>query len=107
SVIGHNLQIQVMRRHYAKSVPPIQFIQNNFGKRTPEVWIASAAQFIDKIFHVEQMRGICAEVKFDALCVSNVNKDLREDSHFRSRVYRHKQPALYHYLVKADRFHRY
>src|SRR5450631_1632927 len=46
--ICHHLKVQVMRCYDPECMSFYQFLQDHFSKRSSQIWITSAAQFVDK-----------------------------------------------------------
>ena len=60
-------------------------------------------QVFQEVFHIQQLRGVSAQVVFERLLIPNVDHDLPEDAKFGIFARRWQQSALYHVLEETNR----
>src|SRR5690554_2706458 len=107
-------QIGIMRGNNSITAFLIQAVDNGFSDGTSQHRLCTGTEFInqdkgifiavsDKIFHVEKMGTIGAQIVIKRLLIANINKYPVEYTGFTSFVNRNKQSTLQHILQKTNR----
>ena len=96
----------------------IQAVQQGFGDGSSQHRLRTRSEFIDQdqsiriciadeIFHIDQVRAVCAEVVLDGLFVAYVDQYLFKDAEAACFAYRNGEAALEHILQQAGRLQAY
>ena len=108
-LVGEVLQVLVVGRHDSHHLMLIELLEDGLGNGSADLWFGTAAHLIDEDqcllaalgqeqFHVLQVAAIGTQVVLDALLVTDVDKDVTEQSHVGIVAQCGQQSALHHVL---------
>ncbi len=111
-------QVCVVGGNYAVSLLKVQLIQYCLGYRSSQHGLGTGAKFIDqqerefiavpeKIFHIKEVGTVGAQIVFDRLFVTDIDKNTLKNSGFASFLQRNQQSVLQHVLNQSHTLQAY
>ena len=114
-LFGKMLEVLIVGGDDSKGFFLPKLFHYGFSNSSTYLWLSACTEFVDEkecilvavayhLFHVLQVRRICAQVVFNALFVADVYHNVFENTCFRAVANAHGKSALKHILQQSYRF---